>query len=56
MDKLYTALSSIVYKARDNASGAVLERFIKLISSTMFGNPEYYLDGPGPLIALSGLH
>ena len=48
MDNLETPLATTVYKARGNASGDIVERFIKPGSSTIFGHPEYSLDGPGP--------
>ena len=37
-------------------SGAILERFTKPRESTMFGNPVYLLDGPGPSISVSDPH
>ena len=49
-------MAATVYKARSNASGAIMERFIKLRASTMFGHPEYLLDGPGPSIEISVPH
>ena len=30
-----------------------MERFIKLSAPTIFGHPAYYMDTPGPLIAVS---
>ena len=56
MDNLETSLASTVYKDIGNTSGAIVERFIKPRASTMFGNPVYSLDGPGPPIAVSGPH
>ena len=38
----------------DNAIGDILERLIKPRESTTFVHPAYYLDGPDPLIAVSG--
>ena len=43
-------------KARWNASGSIVGRFIKSISSTMFGQPIYSMDRQGPLIVISGTH
>ena len=45
-----------MYKARGNTSGAILERFLKPTTSTMFGHPVYFLDGPGPSIGVSVLY
>ena len=45
-----------MYKARSNASGTIMERFIKLRASTIYGHTVYFMDEPGPLIAVSGAH
>ena len=34
--------------ARGNSSGAIVESFIKRISSKIFVHPAYLIDGPGP--------
>ena len=52
MDNLETFLATTVDKASGNATGSMLERFIKNRSPTMFGHPEYSLDGPGPSISV----
>ena len=49
-------LATTVDKACGNASGSIVERFIKPRASTIFGHPEYSLDGPGPLITVSVPH
>ena len=54
MDNLEASLDTTVNKSHVNESGAIVERFIKPIFSTMFGNTTYFLDGPGPYIAVSG--
>ena len=41
---------------RDNASGFIVERFIKPRSSQMFGQPAYSLGEPGLSIAVSVPH
>ena len=56
MDTLEKLLTTTVDQAHDDVSGAVFKRFIKPRASTMFVHPEYFLDGPGPSIALSGPH
>ena len=56
MYKLETSLATILYKACVNVGEAIGERLIKPIASIMFGHLEYFLDGPGPLIAVSGPH
>ena len=56
MDNLEPLLATTVDKDRGNASGAIVERFIKPIASTIFGHPAYLLDGRGFLIAVSGPH
>ena len=56
MDNLETLLSTKVDKARGNASVSIVERFIKSRASKMFVHPEYFLDGPGPSITVSGPH
>ena len=48
MDCLENFLAKTLDQARGNTSGAIVERFIKPIASTMFGNPVYLMDGPGP--------
>ena len=53
IDKFEALLATTVYKARWNASGDIVDRFIKPIASTIFGHPEFSLDGPGPSIAVS---
>ena len=56
MDNLETPLATTVDNYRGNASGAILERFIKPRASSIFVHPAYSLDGPGPSIAISGPH
>ena len=56
MVNLETSLVTTVDKSCGNTSGAIVERFIKLRASTMFGNPVYFLDWPGPSILVSGPH
>ena len=56
MDNLETSLATTADKARGNTSGSIVESFIKTRASTMFGNPIYSLDGPGPSMAVSGPH
>ena len=56
MDNLETFLDTRVYKARINKSGAIVERFTKPRSSTMFGHLVYLMDGPGPSISVSVPH
>ena len=56
MDNLETLLATKVDKACGNASGSIVKRLIKPRASTIFGHPEYCMDGPGPSIAVSGLH
>ena len=56
MDNLETSLASTVEKARGNASGDIVASFIKSRASTILIHPEYYMDVPGPSIALSGPH
>ena len=46
MDNLETLLDTTVDKACEK-SGAIVERFMKYIASTMIGHPVYSLDGPG---------
>ena len=48
-----TSLSTTVNKAHGNLNRAILERFIKPRSSSIFGHPVYSMDGPGPQIAVS---
>ena len=43
-------------KAQGNSSGGIVEIFIKPRASTIFGHPEYSLDGPGLSIAVLGPH
>ena len=47
MYNLETSLIATVDKTCGNSNGFIVERFIKLRYSTMFGHPEYSLDGPG---------
>ena len=56
MDNLETSLTTIVDKARGNAGGSIVERFIKPISSTIFVHPACSLDGPGSPISVSDPH
>ena len=56
MDNLETLLTATVDNARGNASGSIVGKFIKSRASKIFGHPVYSLDGPGPLIAVSGPH
>ena len=56
MDNLETLLATTVYKACGNVSGAIVERFIKPTASIRFVHPVYSLDGPGPLMLVSGPH
>ena len=56
MDNLETLLATTVEKARGNSSGDIVERFNKPRVLTLFGHPEYSLDGSGTLIAVSGPH
>ena len=43
---------------RDNRNeiGYIVERFIRLISSKMFGYLSYFLDGPGMSTVVPGPH
>ena len=56
MDNLEASLATTVDKARGNASGSIVERFIKPRASTIFGHPVYSLDGPGPSMEVLGTH
>ena len=56
MDDLETSLAITVYNARGNASGSIVEKFIKIRESTIVGHPVYSLDRPGTLIVVSGPH
>ena len=56
IDILETLLATTVDKSRGNTSGAIVERFIKPRVSTIFGHPEYFMDGTSPLIAVLGPH
>ena len=56
LDNLETSLATTVYKALDNTSGSIVERFIKTRSSKIFCHPVYSLNGPGPSMAVSGPH
>ena len=53
LDNLETSLTTPVNKAHVNASGDIVERFIKPRLSIMIEYPAYSLDGPGPSIATS---
>ena len=48
------SLSATVDKARGNIVGAIVQKLIKPISSTVFFHPVYTMYGPGPWIAISG--
>ena len=54
MDNFQTLFATTVDKTRDNTSGAIILRFIKSISPTMFGHHVYFLNSTGPSIAISG--
>ena len=56
MDNFETSLATTVDKARGNSSGAIVDRFIKHRTSTIFGHPLYSMDGSGPSMAVSGQH
>ena len=56
MYNLDSILATKVDKDFVNASGSIVERFIKPRVSKMFFCLEYYIYGTGPLIALSGPH
>ena len=56
MDNLETSFPATVDKSCRKTCGDILERFIKPIESTMFGQPVYSLHGPGPYISISGPH
>ena len=56
MDNLETSFATTVDNTRGNASGSIVERFIKPIESTIFVHPVYSIDGPGPSISVSGPH
>ena len=56
MNNLDTESATIVDNICGNSSGATVESFIKPITSTMFGQKVYYLDGTGPSISVSGPH
>ena len=56
MDNLETSLATAVDKACGNTSGSIMERFIKPISSIIFGHKVYSLDCPGPQTAISRPH
>ena len=56
MDNLETSLTTTVDKTQGNGSGSILKRFIEPRASTIFDHLVYYLDGPGPPIAISGPH
>ena len=53
---LETPLAKTVDRSCGNTSGYFVDIFIKPRASKMFGNPEYYLDGPAPFITISGPH
>ena len=56
MDNLETSLTTTADKDRGNRGGAIVERFIKPRLLIMFFHPLYLIDGPGPLISISGPH
>ena len=56
MDNLETSLANTVDKSTGNTDEAIVGRFIKPIASTMFGYLVYSMNGPGPLIEISGPH
>ena len=56
MYNLELSLATTVDKDRWNKKVAIVGRFIKPRASTIFGNPEFSLDGPGPSIAVSVPH
>ena len=45
-----------VDKARGNASGLFVKRFIKPKASTMFGHHVHLMDEPGPSMSVSVPH
>ena len=51
-----TSLSNQLDRARDSSSGAIVDRFIKLRFSEMFGHPKYYLEGKGLSISVPVPH
>ena len=53
MDNLETSLATTVDNACGNASGSIVERFIKPRASNIFGYPVYSLDGSGPSMVVS---
>ena len=56
MDNLKISLANTVDKDIGNTGGAILERFTKSITSTIFDHPVYLLDYLRPSIAISVLH
>ena len=56
MNNLEKLLAATLDKASGNASGDIVERFIKTRASTIFGHPEHSLDRQGQLIAVSIPH
>ena len=56
MDKFETLLVTSVDKACGNTGRAIMKRFIKSRSSTMFVHLVYPLDEPGALIEISRPH
>ena len=54
MDNLKILLAITVDKTRGDESGAILERLVKPRASKHFGDPVYFLDGPGLSFAISG--
>ena len=54
IDNLETSLSTTVDKSCGNIGGAIVERFIKPIASTMFIHLVYFMEGPGPPISILG--
>ena len=49
-------MATTVDKDCGNANGLIVDRFIKPIASTIFAHLTYFMDGPGPLIAVSVPH
>ena len=56
MDNLEKSVATIVDKVVGNTCGDIVERLIKLRTSTMFVQLVYSLDELGPLIAISVPH
>ena len=56
MDSLEILLATSGVEACGNTNVATVKKFIKPRDSEIFGHPEYYLDGLGPSIAISGPH